>query len=281
MAREKKRDWTWDLGKIARRVREFHNAGHAVNARAMQDAGGEKAYLHNHAVSKVASWDEVLKKAGLDPQKIRKPTHETKYSWAGDLGKMAKRVKEWHESGSKVNVRAMTEAKGEKNALYSHATKKLGLTWDEVLKKAGLNPREIRRKQNYPWQESLELVLARIAQLHGEKVDLSAAKASNSSGELLALFNHVKKTRKTRWGEALRKAGVDTSKMPVWGKWGWMNDEQKIIERLNHWNWQGHKLNYAALKNDAEKRAMYYHVTQKMGVRWKRMLEKAGVAKIK
>ena len=92
-------------------------------------------------------WDDILKKASLSEAK--KVDHVA-YPWRNNPEAIAARVKELHAQGDKVNISAMQERGGEHRALVNHATNFLKLSWNDVLRKAGFDPKEIRKISQKP-----------------------------------------------------------------------------------------------------------------------------------
>ncbi|MBI5636037.1 hypothetical protein HY993_03695 [Candidatus Micrarchaeota archaeon] len=201
-----------------------------------------------------------------------------KYFWHKNPGLMAKLVRQLYDAGHKVNARAMKG--GEKRTLYTQAIQVR--PWDEILEKAGLEPKEIRgappaQRGVYSWRESEEKALARIRELHAEKTNLGAKRVKRSRGELGALWNYFSR-KKTPWGEALRKAGLEPTKILARGGWAWRHDEEAIAQRIKELHNKGHKVNPRAMElGGEEKQALYRHATKKLGLKWDYVLKKAGL----
>ncbi|MBI5636038.1 hypothetical protein HY993_03700 [Candidatus Micrarchaeota archaeon] len=203
-----------------------------------------------------------------------------KYFWHKNPDLMVQRIGELHAKGHDLSPSGMKEAGKEYRVLYLRANN--SLDWDEMLKKAGLNPEKIRRgpkkqKVNYPWRKSTELALKRIEELHASKLVLSAEVAKKARGERSALWKYFSK-RKIPWSQALRMAGLDATKVLRSGGWAWQYDIDAIAKRIAHWRSRGQDVHVQAMKTaGGEKTALYSHTRQTLGWKWDRVLRKASL----
>ena len=138
--------WRNNVDAMVARVKELHEEGHRINFQAMRRHGGEHRSLVAHTNRLDISWGFILEKAGLSGAKMRE---HAAYPWRDNPDAMAARVRELHDGGLAVNSFAMQNRGGEDRALVQHSSQ-LQLPWSDVLMRAGLDPKEIRKDSQRP-----------------------------------------------------------------------------------------------------------------------------------
>lgn len=130
----------WTKEAIIAALQERHAGGHLLNVSALRKAG--LAGLHKAARDRFGSYQAAVEAAGLDYTDIR--AIRSLKDCAGDPSKIVQMILDWKEKGCDLNVSAM---QFHDSSLVTLAYKIFG-SWDEALKQAGLDPRQIRLDVN-------------------------------------------------------------------------------------------------------------------------------------
>jgi hypothetical protein len=160
--------------------------------------------IYNLCVKTFGSWDDTLRRIGLDPERVRGRIRD----W--DRGEVIGRILALKDAGEPLNV---TSVQYRHTSVYHMARKHFG-TWDRALEEAGLNPGDVRK--NPPAQRwNKEKVLREIRARHRGKKPLYCGAMQREDEKLL----RAGRVQFGSWDDALRAAGLVPEEIRRCRKW--------------------------------------------------------------
>jgi len=207
---------------------------HPLNARSVEKIDPN---LAKAARKYFGGWDEALKASGFDPSKIRLKPVARKWSKAAIVAEIKARSKAGKSNAWRVVNR-------ENRSLYAAAHKHFGKKgWAKARVLAGLPPVDPHPSQKW----NRKTVIAAIKQLHKEGTPLHVFNMTSHS-HLYRIYSGAYKVFGT-WGNALREAGLDYSKIRRLKPWGWWT-KQRVITTIRSLERSGVRLNSKTIHSD-------------------------------
>lgn len=210
---DKRRTKGWSREKIAGRIRELYDAGEDISYNQMaRERQGLLAAANYH----FGSWAEAVNAAGVDYEgEVRKVP-----KWTRD--KIVKRIKRAQEAGKDLSWTSVTSDRDYSPLAYAAIRQNQFGSWDNALRAAGINPRNVRRYE--AWDE--DKIIRRIKERQAEGKPLNSKAMQDEGSKLFnAALNHF-----GAWHKALEAAGIDYQKVYKRRRWSKKIIKQEITE---------------------------------------------------
>lgn len=218
----------WSKDTVAFWINEIRTTGLDVNSSSMQKYSRDELLAKGIPISSVSvvqsakaffdDWDAALEYAGQNVIKTRRYNKAIRWS----TKKIVEEIKGLHSEGIKLNAYNLQQidAAGHEvreyklQNLYNSGNRYFG-SWDDALRAAGLDPKQIR--QNIDWNR--DLILREIKYLHEKKVPLyrdylqvQAAETLVEQDDVIYSYARLQVAANREfgsWDDALRAAGLD------------------------------------------------------------------------
>lgn len=183
----------WSDRSVLTEVRKRNKQGLPMNSRALAN---DASALRAQAVARFGSWDGALRRAGIDPTRVR-----LKRTW--ERADVVAAIRERRRRGLALNAGAVNR---EFVALARQASQHFG-SWDAALKAAGIDAARIRLSRT--WSSDGVLTAIRDRHRRGRAMDRAAALRDEPR-----LVDAVRRVLAVPWSEALPLAGLGTGSRP-------------------------------------------------------------------
>jgi len=260
----------WTKAKVITEIKKRQQAGHPLNAWAVQ--GGEdadrKLYVAAKSKNHFGSWEAALRAAGVDPDEVVK--HE---SWTKE--KVIREIKNRQQRGHPLNTREVIKGEHSDNKLYAAAISKRRFgSWESALEAAGVDPDEALKQRQKSWTNAKVITEIKKRQQAGHPLNAWAVQQGEYADRKLyaaAMYkNHF-----GSWEAALRAAGVDPDEVALQVNW----TKAKVIREIKKRQEAGHPLNARAVQKGEHVDLKLYAaaISKNRFGSWEAALEAAGV----
>jgi hypothetical protein len=184
-------------------IQRRSKSGVALNRNAVQHDGGSGGRLVRQARKLFGSWPSALVAAGIDPAQHVEP-RRSRYR---EPEAVVREIRRRHQIGLPVNAAAIQRGASSDRSLYKKGRDLFG-SWDEALRKAGLEPNDQRppRKLRFPSSSS---VRAAIQDRVRRGISVQAGAVSHLGPERDCTLYHRATRYFGSWAAALEAAGYD------------------------------------------------------------------------
>lgn len=153
------------------------------------------------------SWDNALKAAGFDPQKVKRPNTEKRPRGYWSKDRVLQHIKDLHDKGIDLSSHSVQKIDG---GLVGTAQELFG-GWDEALKMAGINPSEVRKTKEW----TPDKVVIQILKLYIAGEELNEQAVNRTRGDLYGAAS----THFGSWQKAVEAASLDYGKIRRTNQW--------------------------------------------------------------
>lgn len=261
----------WSPEYVLDRIAEFHRRKFPLNFDWAKQHGSA---LTDKAIRYFGSWDNALRRLGLNPAQIRlfRPTWRGYSPWRrANQAAIVTELRRRKKAGEPISIKKILPTKAGP-ALLQRAVRLFG-SWSRALAAAGLDPFGGARS---PWFTASKAEIVREIRRRnraGESVRYGKIGRERSGQPLL------KRARKLfgSWNAALRAAGIE----PMGGYSQWrMASKEAIIRELRRRKRAGESLRSTAARGELHGRALRDRVTKLFGT-WNAALRAADIKPFK
>lgn len=186
----------WSMEGIINFILYLHGKGEDLSSSHVQREHGD---LHRVAFRYFGNWENAIRAAGLDYEKIRKYKSWTK-------AKIIKEIRKLYENGEDLSWRNISM--GEHSSLAHAAIKKYRFgNWENALWAVGIDYSKVRRYRE--WNK--EKIKEEILNLYEEGMPVNA----KSVQKVYPALYHASRNRFASWKEAVEYAGLDYNKVAL------------------------------------------------------------------
>ncbi len=186
----------WSREGIINFILYLEAKGYDLSSSHVQREHGD---LHRVAFRYFGNWENAIRAAGLDYEKIRKYKSWTK-------GKILKEIRKLYEKGEDLSWRNISL--GENSSLAHAAIKKYRFgSWENALRAVGIDYSKVRRYKE--WNK--EKIKAEILRLYREGIPVN----SKSVQMVYPALYHASRKRFASWKEAVEYAGLYYDKVAL------------------------------------------------------------------
>lgn len=203
----------WTESQILRRIRSRREAGRRLDPKTVL---AEERTLYRAAIRVLGSWDEALRRSGVDPRDVRLRRRRSTFEVLRSIRESARR-----------GIRPP-------DALVQAASAVFG-SWRRALRAAGLRP---RRRAPVAWTR--RRVVSRILRRARTGESVSASEVHDHDA---ALWRAARRLFQKPWGELVRELGVEYRGSRSWSR-------EDVIRELRNLSARGHGLGQKAVRRE-------------------------------
>ncbi|MBI2440867.1 MAG: hypothetical protein HYV35_05795 [Lentisphaerae bacterium] len=286
---------------VLKAMRQRNKEGRFMNYHAVEYGSDRDQALLRRTAKLFGSWNNALRKIGLDPEKIKRDARRRcarkrapQYGRYPDEKSVLQAMKQRIKEGRFMNYDELHHKADRDQALLCRASKFFG-SWNNALRKIGLDPEKI--KYDAMHRAARNRALQRCQYPDKEAV-LQAMKQRNKEGRFMnydelfykadpnpALLRRAHKFFGS-WNNALRKIGLDPEKIkrdarqrgvskryPQYGRYP---DKESVLKAIKQRNKEGCFMNLSGLVYGADRDRALLRKAHKFFGSWNNALKKTG-----
>ncbi len=205
-----KKNRRWTSGLVLEEIRKWHEEGKPLYSH----------YIRNHYQELLAAgiryygtWQSAVQESGLSYSEVRKYQE-----WSRET--IIATIRELKSKGNELSFRSMMGSPHQAMVYAAIRPNHFG-SWKAALEASGINSQEVYRYRS--WDK--ETIIHEIKTLQEQGADLSSKAMDQHSNSLIA----TARRRFGSWEEALKKAGIDYSKIRKRKQW-----TKEMVEKAIH-----------------------------------------------
>jgi len=255
----------WSAEYVLDRVAELHRQGLDIHLAAVAHRDG----VARKALRFFGSWDNTLRKVGLDPKQIRKfaPYRE----WTRQL--VVERIRQRHAEGKSMLAKQVRRG-GEADAMLATAAHRFFDSWTDAVKAAGLdgNIAKWDRPVRYPTPES---VIKEIRRRKRKGLTLSHTGLLQSEDYDSALLQCGEEYFGS-WPKAVEAAGIDYMSVQMNRRRKYVTKDE-IAKAIRSRRRRKLPLTAKSVRRGPHKDGLLYHAAYTLFGSWCAAVERAGI----